>query len=95
MRKWTRKVVGMVLGACVLLGPGTPWAAGLDGTVLRPKQLAGPPEEFEAMREPDPAQAAILSRSALLPVVLDGAGRATLRLPAHTCTLEAMLLPPW
>ncbi|NZA25088.1 conditioned medium factor [Luteimonas sp. SJ-92] len=35
---------------------------------LVPKQLSGPPEEFAAVRAPDPADAAILSKSALLPV---------------------------
>lgn len=92
MRKWTRKVVGTVLCACVLLGPGTLWATKMDGAGLQPKQLAGPPAEFEAMREPDPAKAAILSRSALLPVVFDASGRAELQLPAHDGTLDAMLL---
>lgn len=32
------------------------------------KQLAGPPAEFDAMRAPDPAQSAIYSKSALIPV---------------------------
>lgn len=32
------------------------------------KQLSGPPEEFAAMRSPDPADATIHSKSALLPV---------------------------
>ena len=38
---------------------------------LVPKQLAGPPEEFAQMRLPEPAAAAILSKSALLPVELE------------------------
>nr|WP_306673759.1 choice-of-anchor X domain-containing protein [Tahibacter caeni] len=33
-----------------------------------PKQLSGPPEEFAQMRVPDPAESAIYSHSALLPV---------------------------
>lgn len=43
---------------------------------LVPKQLAGPPAEFAAMKAPDPASAAIISSSALLPIELqaDGAG---------------------
>ncbi|MBL8515643.1 MAG: conditioned medium factor [Betaproteobacteria bacterium] len=34
------------------------------------KQLAGPPGDFAAMRAPDPIEAAVLSKSALLPVTL-------------------------
>lgn len=41
-----------------------------EAAELVPKQLAGPPEEFAQMRAPDPAAAAILSKSALLPVEL-------------------------
>lgn len=40
---------------------------------LVPKQLAGPPEEFAQMRAPAPAEAAILSKSALLPVEFSSA----------------------
>lgn len=38
------------------------------------KQLAGPPEEFAELRTPNPADAAIYSHSALLPVELSEAG---------------------
>lgn len=57
------------------------WAAPLaqaaDAPI--PKQLSGAPAEFAAMREPDPADAAIHSKSALLPVALtvDKSGRAS------------------
>src|SRR5690606_24524248 len=67
-------------------------AAAAEPAPLLPKQLAGPASEFEAMRAPDPAAAAILSRSALLPVEFDAAGRAELRLPLHAGRLDAMLL---
>jgi hypothetical protein len=40
---------------------------------LVPKQLARPPEEFAQMRAPAPAEAAILSKSALLPVEFSSA----------------------
>ncbi|WP_045766995.1 choice-of-anchor X domain-containing protein [Xanthomonas albilineans] len=43
-------------------------ATALQAAELVPKQLAGPPEEFAQMRAPAPAETAILSRSALLPV---------------------------
>ncbi|MCD9033422.1 conditioned medium factor [Luteimonas sp. Y-2-2-4F] len=56
------------------------------------KQLAGPPEEMAAMRAPDPAAAAILSKSALLPVTMDAAGRAALALPVENGRLNLMLL---
>ncbi|MCQ4167330.1 choice-of-anchor X domain-containing protein [Tahibacter harae] len=36
-----------------------------------PKQLSGPAEEFAQMRAPDPADAAVFSHSALLPVQMD------------------------
>jgi hypothetical protein len=52
-----------------------------------PKQLSGTPAEFSAMRAPDPADAAIHSKSALLPISLqvDKAGGAswTGRLPVE------------
>jgi hypothetical protein len=37
---------------------------------LIPKQLAGPPEDFAQMAEPDPAEATIHSKSALIPITL-------------------------
>ncbi|HVH35593.1 MAG TPA: conditioned medium factor, partial [Tahibacter sp.] len=39
-----------------------------------PKQLSGPPEEFAQMRVPDPAESAIYSHSALLPVQMSERG---------------------
>jgi hypothetical protein len=42
-----------------------------DDTLI-PKQLAGPPEEFAQMAAPDPAEATIHSKSALIPVTLGG-----------------------
>jgi hypothetical protein len=55
----------------------SPLAVAGDAPVA--KQLAGPPSEFAAMRALDPAEAAIHSRSALLPVELspDKSGRLT------------------
>ncbi len=50
-------------------------AAALHAAELIPKQLAGPPEEFAQMRAPTPADAAILSSSALLPVEFSAARR--------------------
>lgn len=43
-------------------------AGSAQAAELVPKQLAGPPEEFAQMRAPAPADSAVLSRSALLPV---------------------------
>ncbi|MGY1457987.1 choice-of-anchor X domain-containing protein [Luteimonas sp. A534] len=91
MRKRTGTVVCTLLGVSLMLATGAALAAGADAPLL-PKQLAGPPEEFAAMRAPDPAEAAILSRSALLPVVFDASGRADVRLPLHGGRLNAMLL---
>ena len=50
-----------ILCGCALAAP-----AFADGIV--PKQLAGPPSEFDAMRAPDPSQSAIWSKSALIPI---------------------------
>ncbi|PUE99479.1 helix-turn-helix domain-containing protein [Xanthomonas hortorum pv. hederae] len=47
----------------------------LAAAELQPRQLAGPPEKFAQMRAPDPAESAILSKSALLPVELTPAGK--------------------
>ncbi|WP_133000129.1 choice-of-anchor X domain-containing protein [Luteimonas arsenica] len=96
MRKRTWRVAGTLLCAWSLSGAGLAGAApaaGPDpGAPLLAKQLAGPAEEFAAMRAPDPAEATILSRSALLPVAFDASGRASLRLPVHDGRLNAMLL---
>ena len=91
MHKRTNAVLRAMLGATLMLGTGAAFAVDA-GPPMLPKQLAGPPGEFEAMRAPDPADAAILSRSALLPVVFDASGRADLRLPLHAGRLDAMLL---
>ncbi|MEN1928717.1 choice-of-anchor X domain-containing protein [Luteimonas sp. MJ250] len=91
MHKRTNAILRAMLGASLMWGTGAALAADA-GPALLPKQLAGPPAEFEAMRAPDPAGAAILSRSALLPVVFDASGRAEVRLPLHDGRLEAMLL---
>lgn len=92
MRKRTGTVVRTMLCASMLIAMGTGAATGAGRAPLQPKQLAGPATEFEAMRAPDPADAAILSRSALLPVVFDASGHATLRVPVHHGRLDAMLL---
>ncbi|UKE73250.1 choice-of-anchor X domain-containing protein [Xanthomonas graminis] len=59
---------GLSLLSTLLLSPLLAHAADLV-----PKQLAGPPEEFAQMRAPAPAEAAILSKSALLPVEFSSA----------------------
>lgn len=65
-----------VLAALALSTP----AHARDAAARDFKQLAGPPSEFAQMRAPDPAAAAILSKSALLPVRFgrDGAWQSTL-----------------
>ena len=59
----TRSPLTLAVVSCLLLA--APLAA-LANPV--PKQLSGPPEEFAQMRAPDPADSAIYSHSALLPV---------------------------
>ena len=92
MRKRTETVMRTLLRATLLVMVGTGAALAADGGPLLPKQLAGPATEFAAMRAPHPADAAILSRSALLPVAFDASGHAELRLPVHQGRLNAMLL---
>lgn len=82
---------------CTLSLVSTPLAA----AELQPKQLAGPPEEFAQMRAPDPAESAILSKSALLPVELTPAGKSARwqgTLPVENGHLRFMVLAgdqPW
>ncbi|WP_017158657.1 choice-of-anchor X domain-containing protein [Xanthomonas phaseoli] len=69
--------------------------APLAAAELQPKQLAGPPEEFAQMRAPDPAESAILSKSALLPVELAPAGQSARwqgNLPVENGHLRFMVL---
>ena len=70
-------------------------AAPLAAAELLPKQLAGPPEEFAQMRAPEPAESAILSKSALLPVELAPAGASARwqgNLPVENGHLRFMVL---
>lgn len=74
--------------ACLLACLSAPTLA--QQAPLVPKQLSGPPEDFAAMRRPDPAASPILSRSALLPVELtadpadaSAPARAQVDLPAE------------
>lgn len=60
-------------------------------TALIPKQLSGPPEEFAQMRAPDPAQSAVISRSALLPIELSGKSAAAISLPVENGKLRFAL----
>lgn len=62
-----------LLAATAVVCAGSVQAAGGNPAIAQAKQLAGPPEEFARMRAPDPADAAIVSRSALLPLAFDGA----------------------
>lgn len=59
------------------------------------KQLAGPPSEFAAMQPSNPADAAIHSKSALLPVEMaadkSGALRAELRVPVETDSVRFLV----
>jgi hypothetical protein len=61
-----RLSVSLAASLAAALLTSVPLAQAADG--LPAKQLAGPPAEFALMRAPDPAAAAIHSKSALLPV---------------------------
>ena len=71
----TRSPLTLAIISTVLLA--APLALSAAGPVS--KQLSGPPEEFAQMRTPDPAEAAIYSHSALLPVEMtaDASGNAS------------------
>ncbi len=60
-------------------------------TELIPKQLSGPPEEFAQMRAPDPAQSAVISKSALLPIEFAGKSGAAVSLPVENGKLRFAL----
>jgi hypothetical protein len=60
---------GLRIAVLVALLCCSPLAVGADAP-LGAKQLAGPPSEFATMRALDPAEAAIHSRSALMPIEL-------------------------
>lgn len=62
--QFRRLTVSVVAGLCLC----APLAQASN--TLVPKQLAGAPEEFEAMAPADPAEATIHSKSALIPVEL-------------------------
>jgi hypothetical protein len=64
-----RKTVSILAGLLL----AAPFAHAQETVV--PKQLAGPPSDFATMREPAPADSAIVSKSALVPVALR-AGKA-------------------
>lgn len=70
---------------------GPAWA---DASMF--KQLAGPAEDMAKMRTPDPAQGAVHSKSALLPVelVADKSGRLRwgIDLPVERADLQVLLL---
>ncbi len=67
----------LTLAVVSIMFLATPLALSAAGPVS--KQLSGPPEEFAQMRTPDPAEAAIYSHSALLPVEMtaDASGNAS------------------
>ncbi len=86
--KLDRKLFCMTMG--LLLGAPVAHAAPIA------KQLAGPPADFATMRAPEPAAAAILSKSALLPVKMSGSKasgyRWQTRIPVENGKLRFLLL---
>lgn len=59
----TNRRLSVALASALALVSTSALASGLV-----PKQLAGPPEEFSAMQPADPASAAVISKSALIPL---------------------------
>lgn len=86
----SRNTIAVMVG--LLLAAPSAYAA----EALVPKQLAGPPSDFAAMQAPSPASAAIISRSAVLPVELTAAKAGGLgwqaRIPVESGALRFALL---
>ncbi len=64
----------VALSACALVFS---FSTAVQAQGIVAKQLSGPPDEFASMRSPDPADSAIYSKSALIPVEMkaDASGR--------------------
>lgn len=81
------------LVALVAMGLG---ASAMAQDAIVAKQLAGPPEEFAAMRAADPIAAAIHSKSALIPITLsqDKSGGVSWQgeLPADAAAMRFLVL---
>ena len=87
---------GRMLGVAIAFALGTVAASGANAQIV-PKQLSGPPSDFAAMRAPDPVEATIHSRSALIPVDMVAGKSGThwsQSLPVENGTLRFALLAP-
>lgn len=95
MQKHALVRAGRTLGTAIAMALGLSLAATAQ---IVPKQLSGPPSDFDSMRAPDPVEAAILSRSALVPVSMvaksgGGIDWAT-SIPVEGASLRFALLTP-
>ncbi|TDR42593.1 hypothetical protein DFR29_108180 [Tahibacter aquaticus] len=59
-----------------------------------PKQLSGPPEEFAQLRVPAPADAAVFSHSALMPVELNESGNWRGEIPVENGRVRFLTFSP-
>lgn len=94
MQKHLRHFAGRTLGLSIALALGASFTAGAQ---IVPKQLSGPPSDFESMRAVDPSEAAILSHSAMVPVSMmekRGGSGWSASIPVEDNRLRFALLTP-
>lgn len=94
MQKHLRHSAGRTLGLSIALALGASFTAGAQ---IVPKQLSGPPSDFESMRAVDPSEAAILSHSAMVPVSMmekSGGSGWSASIPVEDNRLRFALLTP-
>lgn len=94
MQKHLRHSAGRTLGLSIALALGASFTAGAQ---IVPKQLSGPPSDFESMRAVDPSEAAILSHSAMVPVSMmekRGGSGWSASIPVEDNRLRFALLTP-
>lgn len=95
-KHYQTKLAGRVLATSIVAVLGAGGATAAIGQIV-PKQLAGPPSDFSAMRAPDPVNATIYSHSALVPVAMfaSKAGtRGQSNLPVENGMLRFAVLGP-
>lgn len=94
MQKYLTHFTGRTLGLSIALALGVTFTAGAQ---IVPKQLSGPPSDFQSMRSPDPVESAIHSHSAMVPVSMiekkGGTGWSS-TIPVEDNALRFALLTP-
>ncbi len=94
MHKHLTHFAGRTLGLSIALALGATFTAGAQ---IVPKQLSGPPSDFQSMRAPDAAESTIHSHSAMVPVSMigkKGGTRWSGTIPVEENALRFALLTP-